>query len=253
MRSSPSSASPLAGGRLAEVGAALAAQPFVRRGVPATTETIRVVLADDHTVVREGLRLLLRSPPDIEVVGEAADGIEVVQVARRLNPDLVVLDLEMPGAGGVAAATELHRHLPGVRVLILTVHAESERLLELLEAGARGYLTKDAAAAELVDAIRVVASGEVYVRPSVARLLANALATRDSTETPRHQFDALSERERAVLQRIAEGYSLTEIAAQLGISRKTVDAYKRRIEAKLGLTHRTDYVKFALEACILVS
>ena len=148
MRSSPSSASPLAGGRLAEVGAALAAQPFVRRGVPATTETIRVVLADDHTVVREGLRLLLRSPPDIEVVGEAADGIDVVQVARRLNPDIVVLDLEMPGAGGAAAATELHRVLPGVRVLILTVHAESERLLELLEAGARGYLTKDAAAAE---------------------------------------------------------------------------------------------------------
>jgi DNA-binding NarL/FixJ family response regulator len=236
---------------LAQIGASVASKPYARRGVPMSNETIRVLLADDHAMVREGLRLLLRSAPDIMVVGEAENGVSAVALAERLSPNIVILDLDMPGGDGMGALKEIGKTLPGVRVLILTMHAERERLLPLLEAGARGYLTKEAASRDLVEAIRVVAAGEVYVRPSAARLLATALVPQRAAETARSRFETLSEREQTVLQMVAEGYSGAEIARHLGISTKTVDAYKRRVQDKLGLEHRTDYVRFALEAGIL--
>jgi two-component system, NarL family, response regulator NreC len=236
---------------LAQIGANLAARPYARRGVPMSNETIRVLLADDHAMVREGLRLLLRTAPDITVVGEAENGVAALALAERLSPHIVLLDLDMPGGDGMGALRELGKTLPAVKVLVLTMHAERERLLPLLEAGARGYLTKEAASRDLVEAIRVVASGEVYVRPSAARLLATALVPQRAAETPRTRFGTLSEREQTVLQMVAEGYSGAEIARHLGISTKTVDAYKRRVQDKLGLEHRTDYVRFALEAGIL--
>jgi DNA-binding NarL/FixJ family response regulator len=185
------------------------------------------------------------------VVGEAENGVSAVALAERLSPNIVILDLDMPGGDGVGALKEIGKTLPGVRVLILTMHAERERLLPLLEAGARGYLTKEAASRDLVEAIRVVAAGEVYVRPSAARLLAAALVPQRAAETARSRFETLSEREQSVLQMVAEGYNGAEIARHLGISTKTVDAYKRRVQDKLGLEHRTDYVRFALEAGIL--
>jgi DNA-binding NarL/FixJ family response regulator len=236
---------------LAQIGASVASKPYARRGVPMSNETIRVLLADDHAMVREGLRLLLRSAPDIMVVGEAENGVSAVALAERLSPNIVILDLDMPGGDGMGALKEIEKTLPGVRVLILTMHAERERLLPLLEAGARGYLTKEAASRDLVEAIRVVAAGEVYVRPSAARLLAAALVPQRAAETARSRFETLSEREQSVLQMVAEGYNGAEIARHLGISTKTVDAYKRRVQDKLGLEHRTDYVRFALEAGIL--
>lgn len=236
---------------LAQLGATMAAKPYARRGVPMSNETIRVLLADDHAMVREGLRLLLRTAPDITVIGEADNGVTAVAQAERLAPHIVILDLDMPGGDGMSALKELQRSAPAVRVLVLTMHSERERLLPLLEAGARGYLTKEAASRDLVEAIRVVASGEVYVRPSAARLLATALVPQRAAETARSRFGSLSEREQTVLQMVAEGYSGAEIARQLGISTKTVDAYKRRVQDKLGLEHRTDYVRFALEAGIL--
>jgi DNA-binding NarL/FixJ family response regulator len=236
---------------LAQLGASLASKPYARRGVPTSNETIRVLLADDHAMVREGLRLLLRTTPDITVVGEAENGAMTVAQAERLAPHIVILDLDMPGGDGMGALKELQRTMPEVRVLVLTMHSERDRLLPLLEAGARGFLTKEAASRDLVEAIRVVASGEVYVRPSAARLLATALVPQRAAETARSRFGTLSEREQTVLQMVAEGYSGAEIARQLGISTKTVDAYKRRVHDKLGLEHRTDYVKFALEAGIL--
>jgi DNA-binding NarL/FixJ family response regulator len=236
---------------LAQIGASVASKPYARRGVPMSNETIRVLLADDHAMVREGLRLLLRSAPDIMVVGEAENGVSAVALAERLSPNIVILDLDMPGGDGVGALKEIGKTLPGVRVLILTMHAERERLLPLLEAGARGYLTKEAASRDLVEAIRVVAAGEVYVRPSAARLLAAALVPQRAAETAGSRFETLSEREQSVLQMVAEGYNGAEIARHLGISTKTVDAYKRRVQDKLGLEHRTDYVRFALEAGIL--
>jgi DNA-binding NarL/FixJ family response regulator len=236
---------------LAALGTDLAARPYARRGVSMSNQTIRVLLTDDHAMVREGLRLLLRTAPDISVVGEAENGVAALVLAHRLEPDIVVLDLDMPGGDGTSALRALAQELPKVRVVILTVHAERERLLPLLEAGARGYLTKEAASRDLIEAIRVVAAGEVYVRPAAARLLAAAVVPQRAAATARDRFNGLSQREQAVLRSVAEGYSGAEIARQLGISSKTVDAYKHRIQEKLGLDHRTDYVRFAVEAGIL--
>ncbi|MBV9775371.1 MAG: response regulator transcription factor [Gemmatimonadetes bacterium] len=236
---------------LAKLGARLAEQTYVRRGVATSSEPIRVALVDDHTMVREGLRLLLRSTPDLVVMGEAANGADALALVQRLAPDILVLDLDMPGGDGATVLRDLAQSLPGVRVLILTVHAEQEHLLELLEAGARGYLTKEAASRELVDAIRVVAAGEIYVRPTVARLLAAAVVAQPAGEAARSSFQTLSQREQTILRTMAQGFSLSEIARQLGISRKTVDAYKHRIQAKLGLEHRSEFVRFAIEAGVL--
>jgi two-component system, NarL family, response regulator NreC len=236
---------------LAQVGATLAARSYAVRGVPVRDEVIRVTLVDDHTLIREGLRVLLQSAPDIAVVGEADNGVAALELARRLVPDVVILDLDMPGGDGESALAALRGQLPAVRVLILTMYAEQARLVPLLAAGARGYLTKEAASRELVEAIRVVAAGEVYVRPAVARLLAAAVLQRRATDSARDRFRTLSDREAMVLRLVAEGYSGAEIARQLGVSTKTVDAYKHRIHDKLGLQHRTEYVRFAIEAEIL--
>jgi DNA-binding NarL/FixJ family response regulator len=230
--------------------AALASQSrYARRGVAVSPATIRVLIVDDHEIVRDGLRALLKSAPDIQVVGEAADGVEAVAVARRTAPDVVVMDLDMPGGNGEAATVELSRFDPAPKVLILTMHNEEERLVPLLKDGARGYLGKDCADHDLIDAIRVVASGEFFVRPTVARILAaNAMQRRSSSpvDEQRNLFETLSMRERAVLQHVAAGYSGVEIGRMLGITPKTVDTYKNRIGQKLGFTHRTDYVRFAL-------
>jgi two-component system, NarL family, response regulator NreC len=239
------------GGELARLGATIATRPYARRGVSMGSETIRVILVDDHVMVREGLRLLLRASPDISVVGEAANGLAAITVAQQVTPDIVVLDLDMPESDGMAALQEIAKALPAVQVLILTVHAEHERLLPLLDAGARGYLTKEAASRDLVEAIRVVAAGEVYVRPAAARLLAAAVVPKPIAETAHDRFHSLSEREQTVLTLVAQGYSGAEIARRLGISSKTVDAYKHRVQEKLGLEHRTDYVRFAIEAGLL--
>jgi len=238
---------------LVRLGASIAARPYARRGVSMSDRTIRVILVDDHAMVREGLRLLLRTAPDIAVVGEAGDGVAALNVARQVEPDIVVLDLDMPDGDGRAALRDLVSAMPRIRVLILTVHAEHERLLPMLETGARGYLTKEAASRDLVEAIRVVASGEVYVRPAAARLLATVVAPRPSAQSAVDRFHSLSDREQTVLRSVAQGYNGAEIARQLGISTKTVDAYKRRIQDKLGLEHRTEYVRFAVEVGILRS
>ena len=237
--------------RLAQLGASIAGRAYARRGMSASNETIRVLLADDHGIVREGLRLLLRSAPDIAVVGDADNGAAALSLAQQLSPDVVILDLDMPAGDGATALRAIQEKMPSVRVLILTMHAEHERLLPLLEAGARGYLSKAAASLDLIEAIRVVAAGEVYVRPAAARLLAAAIVPQRADETARSRFRTLSDRERTILRSVAQGYSGAEIARELGISSKTVDAYKRRVEDKLGFRHRTDYVRFAIDAGIL--
>ncbi|MHB1224381.1 MAG: response regulator [Gemmatimonadaceae bacterium] len=238
---------------LASVGAALANQRYARRGVPVGSETIRVILVDDHTLLRAGIRALLRSIADIAIVGEASDGVAALDVAARLVPDVVVMDLDMGGADGLTATRAHVAHPRPPRVLILTMHMEEERLIPLLEAGASGYLAKDAADRELVDAIRAVAAGEVYVRPAVARLLASMMRDRaaPAMDPLAEQYALLSEREQLVVRLVAEGYNGPEIGRQLGISPKTVDTYKQRIEEKLGLAHRTEYVRFAVALGLL--
>jgi two-component system, NarL family, response regulator NreC len=236
---------------LAQLGEALATRSYAVRGVPVRDETIRVILVDDHTLIREGVRVLLQAAPDIVVVGEAENRDAALELAQRTVPDVVLLDLDMPGGDGESVLAELRSQLPAVRVLILTMYPEQTRLVRLLAAGARGYLTKAAASRELVEAIRVVAAGEVYVRPAVARLLAAAVVPKGAAVSARDRFRTLSDREGTVLRLVAEGYSGAEIARQLGVSTKTVDAYKHRIHDKLGLHHRTEYVRFAIEAEIL--
>jgi DNA-binding NarL/FixJ family response regulator len=242
---------------LAELGAQLAAAPYARRGVSVSDQTIRVLLVDDHTLVRAGLRALLRTAPDVSVVGEAESGPEAVAETTRLKPHVVVMDLDMPGGDGATATRELAArglatHESPTHVLVLTQHPEEEQLIALLDAGAGGYLAKDAAERELVDAIRVVARGDVYVRPRVARLLATSMRHHEEPANAAwRRYHLLSEREQTVFRRVAEGYNGREVSRQLGISAKTVDTYRQRIEEKLGIAHRTDYVRFALELGLL--
>jgi DNA-binding NarL/FixJ family response regulator len=239
-------------GTLTEIGRDLASRPYARRGVPARTDPIRVILVDDHALVRAGLKSVLHACPDIAVVGEAGDGESGVSVASHVRPEVIVMDLEMPGGDGLTATRHLHETMPDARVLIVTMYDEHDKLLEVLDAGARGYLSKVAAERDLADAIRVVAAGEVYVRPAVARALAES-----AEEPPRERTDArsrlerLSHREQTVVALTARGFNGPEIGRQLGITAKTVDTYKQRIEEKLGLSHRSQYVRFALDADLL--
>jgi DNA-binding NarL/FixJ family response regulator len=222
---------------------------YARRGVPVGNDLIRVLLVDDHTILREGVRALLRSAPDIQVVGEAATGRDAVKVPPRSAPHGGVIDNDKPQCARSTATAELQRLDPAPKVLILTMHTEEERLVPLLKTGARGFLSKECAERDLIDAIRVVAGGEFFVRPNVTRILAaNAMTHRGaiSVDEDRRKLALLSARERSVLQRVAEGYSGVEIARMLDITPKTVDTYKTRIGQKLGFTHRTDYVRFAL-------
>jgi DNA-binding NarL/FixJ family response regulator len=216
-----------------------------------TPDYIRVVLADDHAVVRAGLKAVLGTARDIEVVGEARDGDEAVALAERLKPEVVVMDLTMGDSNGADATKQIvSRGLPS-KVLVLTMHAEEDYLVPVLEAGASGYLMKNAADRELVDAVRAVARGDIYVRPAAARVLAKGLTRKDPLQEERDKFERLTERERDVLKYTAQGYSAPEIGEKLHISAKTVDTYKQRIHEKLGLHHRSDYVQLALKLGLL--
>jgi DNA-binding NarL/FixJ family response regulator len=216
-----------------------------------TGDYIRVILADDHAVVRAGLKAVLGVAKDIQVVGEASNGRDAVAMTERLDPDVVVMDLTMPELDGLGATKELTSKQARAKVLVLTMHAEDEYLVPLLEAGAAGYLVKSAADRELVDAVRAVAHGDTYVQPSAARALARGLKRREAHADEREQFARLTERERDVLRLVAGGYSAPEIGEKLFISPKTVDTYKQRIGEKLGLTHRSEYVRFALKLGLL--
>jgi len=239
---------------LSELGAALAAQPYAKRGVPASETVIRVALVDDHTLVREGVRALLQAESDIKVVAEASSGEDAPGMVEQSRPDVVIMDLDMPGMDGIDATRTLLEGESKPKVLVLTMHAEEQRLVNALQAGASGYLMKDAAETELIEAIRAVARGDVYVRPRVAQMLAANLRPNEritDADRARERFQALSEREQTVLRLVAEGYNGPEIGRMLGITAKTVDTYKQRIGEKLGLGHRTDYVRFALTIDLL--
>jgi two-component system, NarL family, response regulator NreC len=216
-----------------------------------TDDVITVVLADDHAVVRAGLRAVLGVARDIQVIGEAKSGREAVSLAERLKPDVVVMDLSMDDMDGTAATKEIVAKGLASRVLVLTMHAEEDYLVPVLEAGAVGYLVKSAADRELVDAVRAVAHGDVYMGPSAARVLAKNLTKKDPLRAERDRFERLTERERDVLRLTAQGFSAPEVGERLFISPKTVDTYKQRIHEKLGLSHRSEYVRFALKLGLL--
>ena len=205
---------------------------------------LRVVLADDHPIVREGLRLLVNSESDMEVVGEARDGEEACRLAAELSPDVVVIDLSMPVVDGAEATERVRRACPAVRVLALTVHEERLYVAQLFRAGASGFVLKRTAASELVRAVRVVAAGGTYIDPSIATAAVETYLDRP-TEHEVTGRKALSEREERVLARVAAGFSNKEIAAALGLSVKTVETYKSRAAEKLGLRSRVDIVRHA--------
>lgn len=212
-------------------------------------EVVRVLLADDHAVVREGLKVLINSQADMIVVGEVTDGVQAVEAARRLQPDVLVMDLSMPELGGAEATMIVRQECPAVRVLALTVHEERSYLRQLLGAGASGYVLKRAAAEELVQAVRAVAGGGVYIDPAVAGAMVEEYLEGNGEGEP--GVSVLSEREHAVIVRIARGYTNKEIAAELDLSVKTVETYKARVAEKLGLRTRVDIVRWATRQGLL--
>jgi DNA-binding NarL/FixJ family response regulator len=203
---------------------------------------VRVLIAEDHGTVREGLKLLLDAQPDMEVVGLAADGREALRLARELLPDVALMDVSMPGADGLQATLGLRDACPQVRVLALTRHADYGYLSEMLRAGAKGYVLKQSSSADLLGAVRAVAAGQNYLDPSVTGKLLGGHAGRG----PEAGAESVSEREEEVLRMISRGHSNKEIAARLSVSVKTVEMHKANGMRKLGLGGRTDIVDYAI-------
>ncbi len=217
----------------------------------ASAVPIRVLLADDHGILRAGLRALLGNEPDIAVVGEAADGEEAVAQATALDPDVIVLDIAMPRLDGLEAARRIRDQGLRARILILTVHAEERYLLPVLRAGGSGYVQKSQADTDLLDAIRTVARGDAFLYPGATRLLLADYLGREGEG--RERGKGLSDRERQVLGLTAEGYSAQEIGERLSLSPKTVETYRERAMQKLGLRSRADLVHYALRSGLLQS
>lgn len=206
---------------------------------------LRILLVDDHAVVREGLKRLIAGQSDIEIVGEASDGHEAIAAVSNLQPDVVMMDVSMPGMSGVEATRELLTRCPRTRILALTVHEDEAYAREFLQAGAAGYLLKRAPTDELIRAIRAVAGGQIYVDPRIASRLVSTLIEPQRITTA--ATVELSDREKEVMRLIALGYANKEIAAQLDLSVKTVETYKSRSMEKLGLRSRVDIVRLAVE------
>jgi len=207
---------------------------------------IRVLLADDHTIVRDGLRAILSAQPDFQVVGEAADGRSAIRLAQEQRPDVAALDLSMPLLNGLEAARQMGSWAHAPRVVLLTVHAEDRYVLEALRAGVRGYVLKKDASADLVRAIREVASGGVYLSPKISPAV--VAAVRSPTPMPE---ESLSAREREVLQLVAEGKTTKEIATLLGVSVKTADAHRTRLMQKLDLHDIAGLTRYAIRVGLI--
>jgi DNA-binding NarL/FixJ family response regulator len=206
----------------------------------------RILLADDHAVVRQGFKMILAAQADMEIVGEAANGREAVELAAQLNPDIVVMDVAMPELNGIEATRRLIAANPHIRVIALSMHKDSVYVREILRAGARGYLLKDSGADDLVKAIRAVAGGESYLSPAVSNAVLD-----DYRKHVTNPIDLLTSREREVLQMLAEGKTNKEIAVVLNLSVYTVDAHRGRIMEKLNLHSINELVRFALRSGLI--
>lgn len=214
---------------------------------------IRVLVADDHAVLRAGLRMLINAHTDMEVVGEASTGEEAVQQARAMKPDVVLMDLTMPGAGGIEATSRIVRECPGVRVLVLTMHDDAAYLRSVLAAGASGYALKRSADAELLSAIRMTYRGETYLEASLAGIVVREALGRKAPHSELSPGQALSDREREVLRLVAQGHTNQHVADELSLSVKTVETYRARLMTKLGLKSRAELVRYALSAGLLTT
>ncbi len=212
---------------------------------------IRVLICDDHTILREGIRLLLNSQPDIEVVAEAVDGREAVEKARAVKPDVILMDIAMPFLNGLEATKQIRRDNPNARVLVLTMYESDEYVAQMLEAGAAGYVLKKVAGSELVYALRAVYQGEAFLYPSITKRLVEDYLRRVESGQERDTFDGLTDREREVLQLIAEGHTNKEIADLLNLSVRTVQNHRAHIMEKLGMHDRGELIKYAIQKGII--
>jgi two-component system response regulator NreC len=208
--------------------------------------SIRIMIVDDHQVVRAGMRMMLESQPDLEIVGECANGEEALQQVEELNPDVIVMDVTMPGMNGIEATRLIKQKMPQVAVLAMTIHEGSDYFFQMLQAGASGYVPKRVASTDLIQAIRVVASGQVYLEPSVATALVGDYLDRVKEGSEQDSYDGLTAREREVLTLIAQDKNNQEIANLLTISVKTVERHRENIMSKLELHSRTELVKYAI-------
>ncbi len=206
---------------------------------------IKVLIADDHAIVRAGLRALLKSEPTLELVGEASGGYEAIELVSQTQPDILVLDLSMPDLDGIAVTKKIKPQFPNLRILILTVHEDEALLREAMKAGASGYILKRAAEAELISAIRIILRGDLYVDPSMVRALLTD--TLKPAAARRASPEPLSPREKEVLKLIVQGYTNRQIGEELNISVRTVEGHRANISDKLGLHSRVELVRYARE------
>jgi len=208
--------------------------------------SIRLLLVDDHAVIRAGIRVLLESQPDLEIVGEASDGAQALAMAKDLLPDIVVMDITLPDMSGVEATRQIKQTNPQIAIVALTIHEDEQYFFEMLQAGASGYVPKRAAPDDLINAISVVYKGDVYIYPSLAKLLVTDFLIRSKEEAGPTPMNGLTPREQEVLEALAEGKSNEEIAETLSISRHTVARHRENLMRKLGLHNRSELVKYAI-------
>jgi DNA-binding NarL/FixJ family response regulator len=212
---------------------------------------IRVLIVDDHTLVRDGIKALLALATDIEVVGEAANGMEALEKVREFAPDVVLMDLAMPIMGGLEATRRIRKESTGTKVLALTQYDDADYVVPVIEAGAQGFITKMSAFSELATAIQAVYSGESYLSPSAATALVEEFQVKRGAEVEKDHYQKLTNREREVLKLLAEGYTAREIADMLVVSPKTVEWYRTSLMKKLNIHNRTDLIKFAIRKRVI--
>jgi two-component system response regulator NreC len=209
---------------------------------------IRVLLAEDHTIVRQGIAALLRTESDMEVVGEASNGLEAIELAKKLGPDVILMDIGMRQLNGLEATRRIKRLFPSMKILVLTIHDNEEWIFQILRAGACGYLIKDLAMTDLISALRAVYQGDSYLSPSISKMVIEEYTRKAELGEKKEVEDLLSGREREILQLIAEGNSIPQISNLLSISKKTVEAHKTHIMEKLNIHDKVGLIKYAIRS-----
>jgi two-component system response regulator NreC len=212
---------------------------------------IHILLVDDHTILRAGLKMMLNAQPDMDVVGEAHDGRQALQEVQRLHPDIVLMDITMPDMNGIEATRQIKRVSPDVRVLILTMHENEEYVFQALRAGASGYILKEAADTDLISALHVVQNGNFYLSPTAQSVMVGDYLQRVRAGEEKDSYSSLTEREREILKLVAEGHTNNQIAERLVISPKTVDTHRTHVMDKLNLHSRAELVKYAMRRGLL--